>query len=67
MRYNRLRTSGLWWVGGRKPKPSKIIMKTISVLALTAVALLSSCQQQQGQTDTTTTTDVQTVDNTVNK
>ena len=31
------------------PKNNKIIMKTISVLALTAVAILASCQQQQQQ------------------
>ena len=43
-------------------------MKTISVLALTAVAILASCQQQPEPT----TTDVapipqQPVDNTINK
>lgn len=31
------------------PNEHKIIMKTISVLALTAVAILASCQQQQQQ------------------
>ena len=36
------------------PKTRKIIMKTISVLALTAVAILASCQQQQQQQQTTT-------------
>ena len=43
-------------------------MKTISVLALTAVAILDSCQQQP---EPTTTQDVApippTVDNTINK
>ena len=36
-------------------------MKTISVLALTAVAVLASCQQQQGQDQPVTTVEPVTV------